>query len=620
MDIYFMDFETYYDAEYSLSKITTEEYIRDDRFEVIGVAVQKAGGQAQWFSGTHDETAAFLAQFPFEESMVVSHNAMFDATILGWRFDIHPKALGDTWSMANAWFPKGTRCSLAALAKQFKLPDKGTEVVKALGKRRLMFTAQEMADYAAYCRHDTWLCAEIFRLLMEEGFPAPELKVIDLTLRMFTKPVLQLDLPLLEQHLVQVRERKEKLLSATEVEKADLMSNPKFADILRGYGVEPPMKNSKTTGRPTYAFARTDVDFLALQDHEDERVQAVVAARLGTKSTLEETRTERFIHIAKRGKFPIPLTYSAAHTHRWGGSDKINLQNLPSRDRSKMALKRAIQAPRGYTLINADQSQIEARVLAWLAHQDDLVDEFAAQDAFVGPKSERPDVYKNMAGRIYGIDPRTVDAEQRFFGKTVTLGAGFGVSGATFRLHVLREGRDMSEEEAFRVITAYRDNNPKITAFWRECGTALDTMLMGGTSVLGRIGVLWVQGTSILMPSGLRIDYRNLRKEIRDTREVYLYDGKIPNTYTYGAKVTENVTQGVARCVVADHAPRLARRWSLVLTVHDSLVFLVPDAQVDRAVEDIYTTMRTTPRWAHGLPLNCEIAVGKNYGDMEVVK
>ena len=134
-------------------------------------------------------------------------------------------------------------------------------------------------------------------------------------------------------------------------------------------------------------------EFKHLLTHQDERVQSLVAARLGNKSTLEETRTQRFIDIAKRGLLPVPVRYYAAHTGRWGGDDKINLQNLPSRGANANMLKRGIIAPQGHSIIDADSAQIEARVLAWLAEQDDLTEAFA--------KGE--DVYKNMASRIYGV-------------------------------------------------------------------------------------------------------------------------------------------------------------------------------------------------------------------------
>ena len=96
-----IDFETYYSKEYGLNKLTTEEYIRDERFEIIGVAVKENGGQPIWKTGTHEEIREFLANYNWEDSFVVGHNLRFDGAILNWIFGIKPKGLIDTMSMAT---------------------------------------------------------------------------------------------------------------------------------------------------------------------------------------------------------------------------------------------------------------------------------------------------------------------------------------------------------------------------------------------------------------------------------------------------------------------------------------------------------------------------------------
>lgn len=402
------DFETFYDRQYSLSKLTTEEYIRDPQFEVIGVSVKSNDEPAQWFSGTLKQTRNWLSQFPWDDALAVAHNAMFDAAILNWHFDIRPKGLADTLSMARPVLA-GVNAggSLATLARHFSLGEKGDEVINALGKRRLDFTPEELSRYGRYCLNDTELTYALF-LRLAEGFPKDEFKLIDRTLRMFTEPVLELDKGLLKRHLTDVRYKKEQLLSKALISKDNLMSNPQLAETLRTLGVEPPMKVSPTTGKETYAFAKTDEAFKALLEHENPIVQAIVAARIGVKSTLEETRTERFIDIAARGPLPVPLRYYGAHTGRWSGLDQLNLQNLPR----KSPLKKALRAPPGFVFVDCDSSQIEARTLAWLAGQWDLVEAFDRGE----------DVYKTMAASIYGVSVDEVTEQQRFVGKTTILG------------------------------------------------------------------------------------------------------------------------------------------------------------------------------------------------------
>lgn len=318
MNIITVDFETLYTPTYSLSKMTTEEYVRHADFEVIGVGVKVNDGRTQSFSGPMQDTAEWLGQFDWKNSLALAHNAMFDGAIMSWVFGISPKGWLDTLSMARAVHGTNVGGSLKFLAEYYGVGAKGEEVVSAMGKRRTDFTDEQMDRYMAYCRNDVDLTWEIFNHMAPE-FPQVELRLIDLTLRMFTEPALQLDKEVLCMHLAQVQDRKATLMDAIEIERDALMSNPKFADALRLLGVEPPMKISPTTGKETYAFAKSDEEFKALLEHENPSVQAIVAARLGVKSTLEETRTERFISIANRGPMPVPLRYYAAHTGRWGG-------------------------------------------------------------------------------------------------------------------------------------------------------------------------------------------------------------------------------------------------------------------------------------------------------------
>ena len=407
MKIIALDFETYYDKDFSLSKMTTEEYIRDERFETIGVGIKEEGQDARWHTGTHKQTKAFLDSLELHKHLVLAHNAIFDAAILNWHFDIRPAGWLDTLSMARALHTIEVGGSLAALATYYNIGAKGSEVVAALGKKRTDFTAADMAQYGEYCKNDAELTLKLFQIFSQD-FDKSELKLIDLTIRMFSEPVLELNRLVLEVHLKAVKETKEHLMNRMLIEKDDLMSNPKLAGVLENLGVTPPRKISLTTGKETYAFAKNDEEFKALLEHPDVIVQAIVAARLGVKSTLDETRTARFIGIAARGTMPVPLRYYAAHTGRWGGDDKVNLQNLPRGS----AIKAAILAPDGQMMIDSDSSQIEARTLAWLAEQEDLVATFENGE----------DVYKKMAAAIYGKEEEDITKDERFVGKTTILG------------------------------------------------------------------------------------------------------------------------------------------------------------------------------------------------------
>ena len=604
MNILTIDFETYYDRSYSLSKVTTEEYIRDEIFEVIGVSVKVDSGESQWFSGTKAKTKAWLDQFDWDNAIAVAHNAVFDMAILNWHFDIRPKRIVDTLSMLRAIDGPDAGNSLAKAAERYGLGVKGDEVINALGKMRVDFTPEEMARYAEYCINDTDLTYDLFQKIAV-GFPAVEFRLIDLTIRMFTEPVLTINKQALQEHLGKVQHMKSQLLGKSLITKENLMSNPQLAETLRSLGVEPPMKISPTTGKDTYAFAKNDEEFKALLEHSNPIVQAIVAARLGVKSTLEETRTERFIKIADRGPLPVPLRYYAAHTGRWGGDDKVNLQNLPR----KSPLKKAILAPEGYTFIDCDSSQIEARTLAWLAGQHDLVAAFDRGE----------DVYKIMASSIYGVPVDEVTGDQRFVGKTTILGCGYGMGAAKFQAQLKTFNFDMELEECKRIISVYRETYPMIPLLWRQTGDALEAIANNQTAPIGLDGVLTVCGADgIKLPNGLSLKYPNLRYIMSDGKSEMVYDQKkgraVLTSRIYGGKAVENICQALARIIIGEQMLMVARRLRVVMTVHDAVGAIAPTEKAEEAQQFVEACMRIRPKWATALPLNCESKKGASYG------
>jgi DNA polymerase len=616
-----LDFETYYADDFSLSGMTTEEYIRDPRFEVIGVAVQVEDGEPVWFSGNREETRKWLMQFDWKESVMLAHNIMFDGAILHWHFGITPMAFLDTLSMARALHGVDAGGSLAKLAQRYEIGEKGNEVVAAKGKARLDFTPEDLAQYGKYCCNDVRLTYDLLRIMIVD-FPEDELRLIDMTLRMFTHPVLYLEEDALQARLDGLRAEKNELLGSlkeqlkceTEEEvRENLASNPKFAKVLQSFDIEPPKKISPTTGKETWALAKKDEGFIALTEHEDTFIQHLCAVRLGTKSTLEEKRIERFMGIAKRnnGMMPIPLKYYGAHTGRWSGTDKVNLQNLPSRDKKKKALKKAIIPPDGYKVINSDSSQIEARVLAWLAGQEDVVAQFA----------NREDVYSLFASSVYNRTITKADEVERFVGKTCILGLGYG-TGALKLQHTLATAQPVSvkleEDECKRIVGVYRERNDRIIALWREADDMLGTMMNGNVKQplpFGQHGCVKFDNGGVILPNGLRIRYPNLRRVERDGKQQMVYDSRKGEVSIWGGSVVENVVQALARIIIGVQMIEINKKYRVALTVHDAAVVVVPDDEVKEAVGYITGLMSVPPAWAAGLPVSCEAKVGDTYGD-----
>ena len=596
-----IDFETYYDKKYSLSKLTTEEYINDTRFQVIGVGVKVNANKAEWFSGTHDEIYQWLHQFDWEHSCATAHNAMFDAAILSWHFDIRPPRWADTLSLARAVDGIHVSNSLKAACERWGVGKKGTEVVDALGKRREDFTPEDLAQYGEYCKNDCELTIHLFAEMYREDIDDEEYEAISTTIKMFSEPVLQLDTDLLKNHLAEIIKTKKELMEKAKSNAEILQSNPKFAEALKELGVLPPMKTSARTGKETFAFAKSDKGLNDLMEHDNPKVQALVAARLGVKSTLEETRTQRLIDIAERiGALPVPLKYHAAHTGRWGGSDKVNLQNLPSRGNN--VIKRAIIAPKGHTLIDADSSQIEARVLAWLSGQDDLVQAFANKE----------DVYKIMAGSIYDKAPEDVTKEERFVGKTTILGCGYGMGAERFRNQLRNFGVDIELELAQKIIDTYRNKYDKIKQLWKDGQHCLQTIIWKKESTFGvRSDAVFLGESGFVLPNNVLLEYPNLKQEQGD----FTYRARRMEVRIYGGKVVENICQAVARCIIACQMGWISEHYKVALTVHDSLVCVVKDEEVEEARQFIEECMREEPEWAEGLPLDCESGIGKSYGE-----
>jgi DNA polymerase len=530
----------------------------------------------------------------------------------------------DTLSMSRPLHGLNVGGSLAALAKHYGIGTKGTEVLDALGKKRVDFEPGELEKYGNYCKNDTELTYTLFNLLKPE-IPNKEMYMIDLMLRMFIDPVLELDAGKLETHLINVQRKKEILMDriCNTIGRDALMSNPQFAEVLKKMGVEPPTKISLRTGKEAYAFGKTDPEFKKLLDHEDERVQAVVSARLGVKSTLEETRTQSFIGIAERGALPILLNYYGAHTGRASGGDKINLQNLPRGGE----LRKSMRAPEKHKLVASDSAQIEARVVAWFAGETDLVEAFRNKvdiySEFASVVYERPINRKRM--EIVDGKETFPDFVEGFVGKTCILGLGYGMGKDKFKA-TLKIGQagvsvDMPLSDADRVVSLYRQKYPNIVALWKQGQEALDAMIKGYEYDLG-VGIkLKCKDNKIYLPNGMFVNYPNLRKAGNE----YLYDARYGANKIYGGKVIENVVQALARIIVFDQMAKIdqqfrkkdskTNRFKVVLTVHDEVVACVPEKAVGKCVEFMEQVMSKPLSWCPDLPIACEAAYGDTYGD-----
>ena len=620
MQLITIDFETFYDVGYGLKKLTTEEYIKSPMFQVIGVSIKIDDGMIHWYTGTHEQIQDVLNTIAWENSALVCHNMMFDGAILSWIFNVVPKVYFDTLCMARALHGTNAGGSLKALAERYNLGQKGTEVLDAKGKRLEDFDSEDLHNYGLYCINDVELTHKLFKILVNT-FPPGELKLIDLTIRMFTQPLLEVDDALLIDRLKEVKQEKENLLSGLKAKlqcedeesvRKKLASNKQFAALLEELKVVVPMKESPTTGKQTFALAKTDEGFIALQNHADPFIQDLCAVRLGTKSTIEESRIERFIGIGARnkGKLPIPLKYYGAHTGRWSGSDKVNFQNLPSRDVKKKALKQAILPPEGYVCMNIDSSQIEARLLVWLAGQQDVTEWYR----------EGRDVYCEFASKIYGKKITKKDKTERAVGKTCILGLGYG-TGAVKLQNVLKLGAgvDFDETECKRLVRVYREVNDKVIELWKECDNALADIASWPKGkepyYVGEGKCVMITPKGIKLPNGLYIYYPKLKWDTSELKSRYTYKRRNGVVGIWGGSVVENIVQALARIVIGEQMVAVSHKYRPVLTVHDAIVCISREEDKDEALNYIIAEMSTPPSWGKDCPITCEGGYASTYGD-----
>ena len=454
---------------------------------------------------------------------------------------------------------------------------------------------------------------------MAEGMDAKlaELRAIDTTIRMFTQPQLKVDEGYLQQQIQKAKADKETAVDRASTTVEILQSNPKFAKALEELGVEVPTKISPRTGKSAFALAKNDADFLALLDHPSQAVRDLVSARLAVKSTIEESRMERLLSISQRhGRLPIALKFAAAHTQRWSGSEKLNPQNLTP------ALKKALYIPKDEgVLLEIDYSQIEARVLAWLACPQDT------EDAFLGAFLRDEDVYKHTASFIYGIPVEEIasDSEERKRGKITTLAAGFGLSADALQRTFKIAGIEASRDDAVRCIQAYRKNYPSVPRLWEDGDACLKALWhnMGRSTHAGwrvaRFGhrpeAFRFEGLGFLLPNGTKLKYPGLS---RDYRGSFSYHMKADGVRIFGAKIVENACQSLARQILAYAVAQLSKdpKLKIVLTVHDSILAVAPREGLEQTIQDIEGTMKLGPNWSRGLPLQCETKSGQCYGEL----
>lgn len=668
-----LDFESYYDTDYTLKKLSTSEYIRDSRFKAQMLGIKIGNGKTQIIPA--NKIRAKLASINWKTHAVLCHNTQFDGFILSHHYGVHPHFLYDTLSMARGLHSNDIGAGLDEVAHYYG--GKG-KIEGALQKTEgVRHWSKALFDETAlYCARDVDEMFRIFKAMLPK-MPKDEIELIDLTCRMFCSPVLRVNLPRVQNELKRELDRRDVLMASvldptkyyndksvlkTTAERAlvgkernDLIvrrvvgSNEKFAKLLRAENVEPPVKISPAwikkpkdlrdeEGKWAYAFAKDDQKFIelpnqveswgfdlnkpkqvALMSAKQARIQNLVDVRIATKSTTNITRAERFLK-AGAGGMPLPVGYAyyAAITGRWGGQNKMNMQNLTRGGE----LRQSIEAPPGHQICVQDSGQIEARVNAWLWGQTDLLDAFRTADKWnkktMGVATgDNRDAYCRFADSVYHREITTDDSLERFVGKVCVLGLGFQMGAPKFQMTLAKGALGgppvyFPLEQCQSIVNTYRAKNYRIQEGWSTCKLIIEDMAAGRTGSHGPIN--WEKET-IWLPNGMTLKYPDMRRSVnQDTGwDEWTYQSKDMRKKIYGGLLTENLVQALARIIVAWQMLQISHKYRVVMTTHDEVVSIAKTSQADNCIEYMRKCMSTPPSWCATIPLNCEGGYAQNY-------
>ena len=658
MRIVTLDFETYWNSKekYTLTKMGPIEYIRDPRFFVQCVGFRIDRGQTHVVSYKNGLDRQVLNALHLDEpgTITVGHNINgFDALILSEHYGIKPYMIVDTISLMN-WLglSRVMSCSHKTLTAALDHGIKQAGTVVSDGKRTIEeFTPEEWEFFMQYCKDDVTQCSENFYSMLPFVKNPDALKLMSITAKMGTEPAFIPDGSMLTDYVNDLdnaaEQKRQELASFLHFDTIDAMlkairSRKEFPKLLESLGCPCPMKFSEKQGKDIPAISKTDLEFTKLLEHENPQVRALISARLEHNSSIQKSRSESLLNFSDK-PIPIMLGVFKAHTGRYtagneGKSDGLNFQNLSKRDPSKLAVREAIKAPKGYKVVACDSSQIEARILAWVSGQNDLVEQF---------RTGR-DPYAEMASKIFGQTAKEIHdgAKQndhpehnklkmeRNVGKTAVLQLGYGSGATKFSETLLRSGIKLDENidvhnaQAQRAHAVYRASNPCITALWKYSDNVIRYLAnVTECKEHGKFGAHneFSYGRALIpcteincaylgLPNGYRLWYPNLRFSEGQTVYDRITHGKAVPTKIYAGAIVENLCQSYAFMMLGWQACRMADRGiNLKANIHDAWITVVPEDKAEETKRIMEEVMSSVPSWLEGFPVGCEAEIGDDF-------
>jgi DNA polymerase III epsilon subunit-like protein len=599
VEIIVIDYESFWSSDYTLSDLSTTDYIRDPRFDFHGASILR---QADGFKGYYVEKPELgdaLAELPWDDALMVSHHAHFDGALTSWKFGHVPKRYFCTLTAARMWHRGETKHSLDALSEFYGIETKSDILKRTKGRHLEEFTADERAEMAEYAIKDAKKCL-LFACKLMPKLTERELQIIDQTIRMYTTPKLRVNVPLAKEALADAQAAKAGMLLKYDVK--DLRSAKKFAALLEKAGVEPPTKISPKTGKTTFAFAKKDEDFLELQEHPSQVVRDLIEAKMNASSNIHVSRAERFIRYGEGGPLPVYLHCAGAFPWRDSGGDKNNTQNIPRGSK----LRKSICAPPEYQLGVVDSSQIEVRMGAELAGQEDLLDMFR----------NKVDPYNDLATKIYGYEINRALPEhevQGRVGKEGRLGLQFRMGAKKFdsTLRTKNPPIIIPYEDVERAVWVYRDDSRKIVEFWSYLDEMIRFLAYGKGQVQYKYLTFDADTKRVWGPTGNSLYYYDLHET--DNREFVYQARNGAYKYIHGGVMMQNFCEWLCRELLMGWALEIGERYFVPFRTHDELGALIPDAEAQEGFEWVKSVVKKPAAWCPDLPLNCSGAIAPFY-------
>lgn len=598
-----LDFETFFSTHYTLSKLDTPVYVNHPEFKIHGVAIDD-----EYYEDITEITKVINA-IDWNNSALLCHNTAFDGYILTQVFGVTPAYYLDTLSMARPLFQNVLKSlGLDSISKFLGQAGKTSDILeRTKGIRDL--NPEDSEEMGEYCLDDVSEMIGIFKIMLRHITPF-EMDLIDMTIRMFAEPKFIADVPRIQREIKRIEDEKNELFNQAGllmegVEGEDiaktLRSADKFANVLRKNGCEPPTKISPRTGKEAFAFARTDLGFTKLDTHSNEGIRLLRRARLLSKSDTAYNKARKLLAYSSFGKIPAFLNYAKAVTLRWSGKE-LQMQNMNRGGE----MRRSLCAPDGSQIIVMDSGQIECRMLAWLAGQQDILDIFIAKG----------DVYKEMAKKIYNKETKDINKNERFVGKVAILGLGYSMSAPKFQL-VLAQGAmgppvDLPLNECKKVVNVYRNTNSKIVELWQLANRWLHAIAINTTYTTPDYKGLRFEQGKVWTHKGMFLNYNELKYDGVTQSFTYLGANGLQK-HIYGALLVENIVQHLARNLIAEQTLNCQKVMPILLSVHDEAVAMIPTPFAEHAEKYMYDEFITAPDWCPDIPLSAEGGYAQNY-------